>query len=66
MYYAEDGKVKAQQVYEKGKLVKEKIEEGFEVKEFKEDLEEDDIIEQEPRFKAKGLTSFYQRAYRLK
>lgn len=29
-------------------------------------LEEDDIIEQEPRFKAKGLTSFYQRAYRLK
>jgi len=29
-------------------------------------LEEADIIEEEPRFKAKGLTSFYQRAYRLK
>jgi len=29
-------------------------------------LEEADIIEEEPRFKAKGLTSFYQRAYKLK
>ena len=29
-------------------------------------IEEADIIEQEPRFKAKGLTSFYQRAYKLK
>lgn len=29
-------------------------------------IEEDDIIEEEPRFKAKGLTSFYQRAYKLK
>lgn len=29
-------------------------------------IEEADIIEQEPRFKAKGLPSFYQRAYKLK
>jgi len=29
-------------------------------------IEEADIIEEEPRFKAKGLTSFYQRAYKLK
>ena len=29
-------------------------------------IEEADIIEQESRFKAKGLTSFYQRAYKLK
>jgi len=29
-------------------------------------LEEADIIEEEPRFKAKGLTSFFQRAYKLK
>jgi len=29
-------------------------------------LEDADIIEEEPRFKAKGLTSFYQRAYKLK
>ncbi len=29
-------------------------------------LEEADIIEEEPRFKAKGLTSFYQCAYKLK
>jgi thiopurine S-methyltransferase len=29
-------------------------------------ITEADIIEQEPRFKAKGLTSFYQRAYKLK
>lgn len=29
-------------------------------------LEEDNIIAEEPRFKAKGLTSFYQRAYKLK
>lgn len=29
-------------------------------------LEEADIIEEEPRFQAKGLTSFYQRAYKLK
>ncbi len=29
-------------------------------------IEEADIIEQEPRFKAKGLSSFYQRAYKLK
>ena len=29
-------------------------------------IEEADIIEQEPRFKAKGLTSFYQRGYKLK
>jgi thiopurine S-methyltransferase len=29
-------------------------------------IEEADIIEQEPRFKEKGLTSFYQRAYCLK
>lgn len=29
-------------------------------------LEEADIIEEEPRFKSKGLTSFYQRAYKLK
>lgn len=29
-------------------------------------LEEADIIEEEPRFKSKGLTSFYQRAYTLK
>jgi thiopurine S-methyltransferase len=28
-------------------------------------LEEADIIDQEPRFKAKGLPSFYQRAYQL-
>lgn len=28
-------------------------------------LEEADIIEEEPRFKAKGLNSFYQRAYHL-
>lgn len=28
-------------------------------------LEEADIIEEEPRFKAKGLSSFYQRAYHL-
>jgi len=47
MYYAEDGRVKAQQVYNKGKLVKEKIEEGFQVKEFKEELEEEDIIDED-------------------
>ena len=29
-------------------------------------IEEADIIDEEPRFKAKGLTSFYQRAYKLK
>jgi thiopurine S-methyltransferase len=29
-------------------------------------IEEADIIEEEPRFKAKGLTSFYQRVYKLK
>mgnify|MGYP000382545924 CR=1 FL=1 len=29
-------------------------------------IEEADIISEEPRFKAKGLTSFYQRAYKLK
>lgn len=29
-------------------------------------IEEADIIEEEPRFKAKGLTSFYQRLYKLK
>jgi thiopurine S-methyltransferase len=29
-------------------------------------IEEADIIEQEPRSKAKGLTAFYQRAYKLK
>ncbi|MEH6449726.1 MAG: thiopurine S-methyltransferase [Oleispira sp.] len=29
-------------------------------------IEEADIIEEEPRFKAKGLTSFQQRAYKLK
>ena len=29
-------------------------------------LEEADIIESEPRFKAKGLSEFFQRAYRLK
>lgn len=29
-------------------------------------IEEADIIEEEPRFQAKGLTSFYQRCYRLK
>ncbi len=29
-------------------------------------LEEADIIDEEPRFKAKGITSFYQRAYKLK
>ena len=29
-------------------------------------IEEADIIEQEPRFKAKGITAFYERAYRLK
>lgn len=29
-------------------------------------IEEADIIEQEPRFKAKGLTSFFQRVYQLK
>ena len=29
-------------------------------------IEQADIIEEEPRFKAKGLTSFYQRAYKLK
>ena len=29
-------------------------------------IEEADIIEEEPRFKAKGLTSFYQRGYKLK
>lgn len=29
-------------------------------------IEEADIIEQEPRFKAKGLTAFYQRLYKLK
>jgi thiopurine S-methyltransferase len=28
-------------------------------------IEEADIIDEEPRFKAKGLTSFYQRAYKL-
>lgn len=28
-------------------------------------LEEADIIDEEPRFKAKGLTSFYQRCYQL-
>ena len=47
MYYADDGRVKAQQVYNKGKLVKDKIEEGFEIKEFKEKLEEDDIIDED-------------------
>jgi thiopurine S-methyltransferase len=29
-------------------------------------IEEADIIEDEPRFKAKGLSAFYQRAYKLK
>lgn len=29
-------------------------------------IEEADIIDEEPRFKAKGLTSFFQRAYKLK
>jgi thiopurine S-methyltransferase len=29
-------------------------------------IEEADIIEEEPHFKAKGLTAFYERAYRLK
>lgn len=29
-------------------------------------LEEADILDEEPRFKAKGLTAFYQRAYQLK
>jgi thiopurine S-methyltransferase len=29
-------------------------------------IEEADIIEQEPRFKAKGISAFYERAYRLK
>lgn len=29
-------------------------------------IEEADIIEEEPRFKAKGLTAFYQRVYKLK
>ncbi|MGK0250405.1 MAG: thiopurine S-methyltransferase [Oleispira sp.] len=29
-------------------------------------IEEADIIEQEPRFKAKGITAFYERAYTLK
>ncbi len=29
-------------------------------------IEQADIIEEEPRFKAKGLTSFFQRAYKLK
>ena len=29
-------------------------------------IEEADIIEQEPRFKAKGLSAFHQRAYKLK
>jgi thiopurine S-methyltransferase len=29
-------------------------------------IEEADIIEEEPRFKAKGIKAFYQRAYKLK
>lgn len=29
-------------------------------------LEEADILDEEPRFRAKGLTAFYQRAYQLK
>lgn len=29
-------------------------------------IEQADIIEEEPRFKAKGLSSFFQRAYKLK
>lgn len=44
--YAPDGRIKVQQVWDKGKLVKEKIEEGFEKKEFKIDLDEEDVIDE--------------------
>ena len=46
IYYAEDGSIKAQQVYEKGKLIKEKIEEGFEPETVPIDIEEKDKIDE--------------------
>jgi antitoxin component YwqK of YwqJK toxin-antitoxin module len=45
--YASDGRIKVQEVWDKGKLLKQKIEEGFEVEEIKVDLEEDDVIDEQ-------------------
>lgn len=47
VYYADNGAIKAQQVYEKGKLVKEKIEEGFEPETVPIDIEEKDKIDEQ-------------------
>ncbi len=46
VYYADDGRIKAQQVYEKGKLIKDKIEEGFEPEAVPIDIEEKDKIDE--------------------
>ena len=47
VYYADNGAIKAQQVYEKGKMVKEKIEEGFEPETVPIDIEEKDKIDEQ-------------------
>ncbi|MEZ4721658.1 MAG: hypothetical protein R2813_07280 [Flavobacteriales bacterium] len=47
IYYADDGRVKAQQVFKKGKMIKEKIEDGFEPTEVPIDIEEKDKIDEQ-------------------
>jgi len=45
-YFADDGRLKAQQVYETGKLIKEKVEPGFEMEEVPIEIEEKDKIDE--------------------
>jgi antitoxin component YwqK of YwqJK toxin-antitoxin module len=45
-YYADDGRLKAQQVYETGKMIKEKVEPGFELEEVPIEIEEKDKIDE--------------------
>lgn len=47
LYYAEDGHIKAQQYYEQGKLIKEKVEEGFEPESVPIEIEEKDKIDEQ-------------------